>query len=424
MNKTPVEAGQAEAGEAQTPGVDPAQLAAFEALVAANHDDMARVAFVVSEAPTPAQEAVRSAWTRAWRGLTSTTPPASDRQHDWLLGLAALEARRIAEGGYKPGETARGESGVSATQASSAPAYRSDELELANALAALDSHDRMIVGLRYVGGLHAESIGRELNIPERAVLARIARILKTLVGDERLAGMPSETVADYEGALAERIRALTGRALVALDPAEVALAAIDAAPEATITDQLEVLLNDLVERARALDRRVWLAAGGVVVALFLISRVFSGGGGGAPIITPTPTDATRTCQQAELTAHITKWEAVGGDWVASVEMQNVSPGACLIDPLSEPWLVDRARTPLLIGTDVASSLIRIGPGDRMHTRVQVHNYCGGAPPQPVTVAFRDGTLFVVADPLGGDVTSGVPTCVGGTGSITMQPWAP
>src|SRR5262245_8218988 len=233
----------------------------------------------------------------------------------------------------------------------------------------------MMVALRYVGGMDAEGIGRELNIPERAVLVRIARILKGLVGEDRLAGMPSQTVADYEAALAERIRTLAGRALVALDPGEVAKAAIETAPEPTLPEQLEATLRELLERARALDRRAWIAIGGVAVALLILPRLF-GGGGGAPIVTPVPTDATRLCQPSELTARVTGWDALGGDWVASVELHNVSTGACLIDPLPEPWLVDHGRTPLIIGVDVPSNLQRIGPGDVQRTKVQVHNYCG------------------------------------------------
>ncbi|HTK43851.1 MAG TPA: sigma factor-like helix-turn-helix DNA-binding protein [Patescibacteria group bacterium] len=420
----PAEGGQPESDEAALPGVDPAQLAAFEALIAANHDQMARVAFVVSEAPAPAQEAVRLAWTRAWRGLTSTTPPPAERQRDWLLGLAAAEARQLVESGYKPGDDAGGGSGVAATQASAAPAYKSDELELANTLAALDTHDRMIVGMRYVGGLDAEAIGRELSMPERAVLARLARVLKALFGEDRLAGMPSETVGDYEIALAERIRSLTGRALVGLDPAEVAKAAIDTAPEAGVDARLGELLNELIGRARAVDRRVWLAVAGVALFIVIVPRLL-GFGAGPAAPTAIPTDATRLCQANELSAHIAGWAANGSDWIAAVELKNVSSFACLIDSSSEPWLVDRTRTPLIIGVDAASAVIRIGPGDVMKTHVQVHNYCGPAPAQPVTVGFRDGTLFVVADPFSGDTTSGIPTCVAnGNGSITMQPWAP
>jgi DNA-directed RNA polymerase specialized sigma24 family protein len=423
LNQAPGPTGQqADTDAAEAPGVDPKLVAAFEGLVAANHDEMARVAFVVSEAPAPAQEATRLAWTRAWRGLTSTTPPAAERQKDWLLGLAATEARQLVEGGYRPAEDVGG-AGVAATQASAAPAYRSDELELANTLAALDAHDRMIVGLRYVGGLDAEAIGRELRKPGRAELARIARVLKALFGEERLAGMPSETVGDYEAALAERIRTLTGRALVPLDPAEVANAAIDAAPEADAAERLQELLNELLGRARAVDRRVWAAVAGVALFVVFVPRLL-GFGAGPAAPTPIPTDATRLCAVNELAAHITGWTAADSDWVAAVELKNVSSFACLIDSSSEPWLVDRTRTPLIIGVDAASATIRIGPGDTMKTHVRVHNYCGAAPVKPVTVAFRDGTLFIVADP-GGDPSNGIPSCVAnGKGTIAMDPWAP
>jgi DNA-directed RNA polymerase specialized sigma24 family protein len=419
-------AGQAaEPAEDEAGGVDPQQLAAFEALVAANHDEMARIAFVVSEAPAPAQAAVASAWAKAWRGLTGPTPPQPARLRDWLYGLAAVEARQLAEGGYKPSDAVVGGSGVAATQASAAPAYRSDELELANTLAALDSHDRMIVGLRYIGGLDAEAIGRELSMPERAVLARIARIMKSLFGEERLAGMPSETVTDYEAALAERVRSLTGRALVALDPGEVAKGAVEAPPESTLPEQLGGWLRKVVEVTRGIDVRVWPAVAGVALFVIVVPGLIGGlgGFGGGPNATPVPNDAKRLCAQDELKARLDRWESSGGDWIASVEVRNVSTTACLIDTMPEPWLVDRARTPLITGRDVESQAIRIGPGDVLRTTVKVHNYCGAAPVLPVTIAFRDGTLSLVATPIGDN--AGVPACeAGGTGSISMQPWAP
>ena len=415
----------AEAAEDEAGGVDPQQLAAFEALVAANHDEMARIAFVVSEAPAPAQAAVASAWAKAWRALTSPTPPAADRLRDWLLGLAAVEARQLAEGGYKPSEDAVVGSGVAATQASAAPAYRSDELELANTLAALDSHDRMIVGLRYVGGLDAEAIGRELSMPERAVMARIARIMKALFGEERLAGMPSETVADYEAALAERVRSLTGRALVALDPGDVAKAALQAPPESTLPEQLEGWLRKVVGITRGIDVRVWPAVAGVALFMIVVPGLIGGlrGFGGGPIGTQVPNDAKRLCAQDELRARLDRWESSGGDWIASAEVRNVSTTACLIDTMPEPSLVDRARTTLITGRDVDSTATRIGPGDVLRTTVKVQNYCGAAPVLPVTIAFRDGSLSLVATPIGD--SAGVPACAGGgTGSISMQPWAP
>jgi DNA-directed RNA polymerase specialized sigma24 family protein len=414
----------AEEEQAEGPGLDPVEVAGFEAAIAANYDEMARVAFVVTGTIRPAHEAVQAAWVDAWRGRNTERPP--ERLRDWLLGLATVEARLRAEGGAQTDqEEGLAGSGVAATQASAAAAYRSDELELANALASLDIHDRMIVALTYIGGLNALEIGRELNMPERSVLARNARLLKTFIGESRLAEMPSATVDDYSRALAQRIRALTGRAVIPLDPAEVAKGAIEAPPATTWVDQLEALVNLLIERLREVDLRVWLGVGGVALILLIVPRLFSGFGG-SPAATAVPSDATTACRAIELDAAITAWEPLASDWLATVDLRNVSDNACLIDNLPEPWLYDQVRTQLLIGKDVQSSLIRIGPGDVMRTRVQVHNYCGPAAAYPIRIAFRDGTLLTVAASLPGDTHSGVPTCVDSksAGSITMSPWSP
>ena len=412
--------------EAEPSAHELAQIRAFEAIIAANHDEMARVAFIVSEAPGPAQDAVRSAWVRVWRSLRSPTPPPAERRRDWLLGLAATEARHLAEAGYSNRDDAPGVAGVSATHASAAAAYRSDELELANAMAALDPHDRMIVALRYVGGLDADAIGRELNIPDRAVLARIARILKGLVGEERLAGMPSQTVADFEGALAERIRALTERALMPFDRAEVAKGAIESPPEPAIAEQLEELLRKAAAQLRVLDWRVWPVVAGVVLFFMIVPGLVGGlsGFGFGVSSTPVPNDAKRLCGQDELAARLQGWESSGGDWIASVSVRNVSSGACLIDSMPEASLVDAGGNTLMTGQGASSNSTRIGPGDTLRTKVQVHNYCGAAPAVPVTIVFRSGTLSFRALPTAGD-PNGVPACAGGgSGSVSMQPWAP
>ena len=53
---------------------------AFGRIVAAHHDDMARVAYVVCRDVDLAQEAVQEAWSVAWRQLPScASPSASDR---------------------------------------------------------------------------------------------------------------------------------------------------------------------------------------------------------------------------------------------------------------------------------------------------------------------------------------------------------
>src|SRR5690349_20687107 len=72
--------------------------AAFPRIVSAHHDDMARVAFVVIGLPRPAQDAVAAAWVKVWHERASLQTPK--RLRAWLLGIAAKEARELAEGGF------------------------------------------------------------------------------------------------------------------------------------------------------------------------------------------------------------------------------------------------------------------------------------------------------------------------------------
>ena len=84
--------------------------------------------------------------------------------------------------------------------------------------------------------------------------------------------------------------------------------------------------------------------------------------------------------------------------------------------------------PLILGHAETGTYVIIGPGDVLHTLVQVGNYCGPGPDAPVTVAFTqsDGAVYV-ATPLTLDDLSGVPPCNGEQGpkdDIQMQPWSP
>ncbi len=83
-------------GEVQGLLVDQAALgdeAAFARIVAACHDDMARVCFVVCRDTDLAQEATQAAWPIAWRKLDSIRDP--ERLRPWLIAIAANEARQL-----------------------------------------------------------------------------------------------------------------------------------------------------------------------------------------------------------------------------------------------------------------------------------------------------------------------------------------
>jgi DNA-directed RNA polymerase specialized sigma24 family protein len=67
---------------------------AFAQIVAAHHDDMARVSFIVCRDVQLAQEAASAAWPIAWRKLSTLRDPA--RLRPWPLAIAANEARGLA----------------------------------------------------------------------------------------------------------------------------------------------------------------------------------------------------------------------------------------------------------------------------------------------------------------------------------------
>lgn len=395
--------------------------AIFARIVGGFHEELVRVAFVVTGDADRAPDAATAAWAKAWRGLATMKNP--DRFRAWLLAMAATEARKIQQAGARAAQKAGADAaGVVPTAAASAPAYKAEERVLADALAEMDPQDRILVGLRWVARLTSDEIGTELGMRAPAVRARLGRILGRAPGQQQ-EPETAEPADDEERALAERLRSLTDRAVVPFEAEAVAKAAIEAEPEPTMADELAALLAQL----RTVPLFVWAVAGGFLVFV-LIAATLAGGPapGGVATVTPFPTDATRLCEQNELELRITGWAGAPSYRGATVEMRNVGSVACLVDTLPEPWLIDRLRTPLLVGQDLEGPIIRIGPGDVLRTVVSATNYCGNTPQPPVTVAFRQGTTVFVAAPFSNDDASGVPTCGGGsgsTGNLTMRGWA-
>lgn len=154
---------------------------AFARLVAAHHEDMARVAFVICGDPDLAQEAVQAAWPRVWRKVGTIRDP--ERLKAWLVSVAANEAKQLARsrGRRQVREVAvDGDVQVGAAVARDDPAERAAEMDLANALAGLDPTDRTILALRYVAGFSSAEIGSVIGMTAGGVRARIARLLDRL----------------------------------------------------------------------------------------------------------------------------------------------------------------------------------------------------------------------------------------------------
>jgi RNA polymerase sigma factor (sigma-70 family) len=153
---------------------------AFARIVAAHHDDMARVAFVVCGDVELAQEAVQAAWQKAWVKLG--TIRAADRLRPWLVSVAANEAKQLARSRHRRWmrETVMDADAPAGARLGPDPAGRAAELDLANALAGLAPDDRTLIALRYAAGLTSDEIGRAIGMTGGGVRARLARLLSRL----------------------------------------------------------------------------------------------------------------------------------------------------------------------------------------------------------------------------------------------------
>jgi RNA polymerase sigma factor (sigma-70 family) len=155
---------------------------AFARIVAAYHDDLARVAYVVCGDADLAQEAALAAWTIAWRKLGTVRD--AERVRAWLVSVAANEAKRLAGSRGRrfvrevPIDAAFGSGGGDGGAAD--PARRVPAIDLANALTALSAADRTILALRYAAGLTSAEIGAAVGLSAPGVRARIARLLDRL----------------------------------------------------------------------------------------------------------------------------------------------------------------------------------------------------------------------------------------------------
>lgn len=156
---------------------------AFARIVAAHHDDMVRVAYLVTAEVGLAQDAVQSAWPIAWRKLTTLRD--TDLLRPWLVTIAANEARGLLRRRHRRRLT---EITVETWDEGSEPrGSRLDErdrsIDLQNALQRLSPEDRSVVAMRYVLGLSSSEIGRATGLSATGVRSRLARAVDRLRKD-------------------------------------------------------------------------------------------------------------------------------------------------------------------------------------------------------------------------------------------------
>jgi RNA polymerase sigma-70 factor (ECF subfamily) len=156
---------------------------AFARIVAAHHDDMARVSFVICGDRELAQDAVQAAWPIAWRKLGALRDP--DRLRPWLVTIAAREARHLARRERRHRMVEVAVTDIGSNQGD--PGRRSAATDLAVALGRLSPDERRVLALRHIAGLDATEIGRALGLSASGVRSRLARAIERLrkeLGDE------------------------------------------------------------------------------------------------------------------------------------------------------------------------------------------------------------------------------------------------
>ena len=153
---------------------------AFTQIVERHHEDMVRVCFVVCGDYDVAEEATAAAWPIVWRRLSSLREPG--RLRPWLCSVAANEARQIVRRQHRRSvrEIAINEATSAQVSHHGDPAGRSEDMDLANALARLNPDDRALLALRYVAGLSATELARALGISPSGTRARLARLIGRL----------------------------------------------------------------------------------------------------------------------------------------------------------------------------------------------------------------------------------------------------
>lgn len=131
-----------------------------------------------------AEDAAQEAVVKAWQARTSLRDPAKLRP--WLLRIAVNVCREWRRGRFGlhqrlqqalPGDS---ESALATLKSDPGASDAEAGLDLREAINALDHDLRLIVVLRYYGGMDATEIGAALGIPPATVRTRLRRALTVL----------------------------------------------------------------------------------------------------------------------------------------------------------------------------------------------------------------------------------------------------
>jgi RNA polymerase sigma-70 factor, ECF subfamily len=154
------------------------------------HAESARHVAMALIGPADAEDAVQEALVRGWQAWATLRNPAAVRP--WLLSITVNVCRSWQRGRFgthrrlsEPLEDAN-QRPLAYIVSHPGASFPTAALDLRNAINQLDESLRVVVVLRYYGGLDATEIGEALDIPSSTVRGRLSRaltLLRTSLGD-------------------------------------------------------------------------------------------------------------------------------------------------------------------------------------------------------------------------------------------------
>ena len=150
--------------------------AALARLIERHYAPMARVAYAITGDAELARDATQAAWAIAWRRLASLRDETQVLA--WLVAIAGNEARKIVQ--RRRPSVVVDLSRVVETATAGDPADGIDVVDLERALAALKPEDRMLLALRFRGGLDSAEIASHLGLSASGVRSRLSRLIERL----------------------------------------------------------------------------------------------------------------------------------------------------------------------------------------------------------------------------------------------------
>jgi RNA polymerase sigma-70 factor, ECF subfamily len=149
---------------------------AFARLIDAYHAELARIAFAIVGEHAIADDAVQSAWVKAWRKLPSLRD--SSRVRYWLISICVNEARQALRSRRRVDVLELTIDQPAADR--SDPALGVGRLDLHRALNRLSGDDRALLTLRYVADLNANEIAAITGRSASGTRVRLSRLTAKL----------------------------------------------------------------------------------------------------------------------------------------------------------------------------------------------------------------------------------------------------